>query len=109
MVQMQNLNRLPEFTADQLQVLLSAMATSQQQPKRYLTTREAGKFLGKTANALRIMVHRDEIKSYKKGERLYFLESDLAEWIESGKRPTTSELIKNFEDDLIIRGGKYHA
>lgn len=109
MVKMENLKRFPEFNADQLQMLISAMAVSQQQPKKYLTSKEAGKFLGKTANAMRILVHREEIQSYKKGERLYFLESDLMDWIESGRRLTSSEIIKGCEEDLMMKGGNLYA
>jgi len=38
----------------------------------WLTTKEAAHFLGISENALRIMVHRGQIQTYKFGRRLKF-------------------------------------
>ena len=38
----------------------------------WLSTEEAARFLSISTNALRIMVHRDQIKAYKFGRRLRF-------------------------------------
>jgi excisionase family DNA binding protein len=43
---------------------------------KWLSTVEAARFLSVSDNALRIMVHREQIKSYKFGRRLRFLLSD---------------------------------
>jgi excisionase family DNA binding protein len=43
-----------------------------QNSKEWLTTNEAAKFLGVSSNAVRIMVHRDQIPVYKFGRRLRF-------------------------------------
>ncbi|MCY4644216.1 MAG: helix-turn-helix domain-containing protein [Bacteriovoracales bacterium] len=43
----------------------------------YLTTKEAARHLRITPNALRIMVHRQKIKSYKLGNRLRFKRSEI--------------------------------
>lgn len=40
--------------------------------REWLTTKEAAYFLGVSENALRIMVHRDQISVYKFGRRLRF-------------------------------------
>ena len=40
--------------------------------REWLTTKEAAHFLAISENALRIMVHRDQIKVYKFGRRLRF-------------------------------------
>ncbi len=42
-----------------------------------LSTREAAMFLSVSPNALRIMVHRNQVKSYKLGKRLRFNLEDL--------------------------------
>lgn len=44
---------------------------------RWLNTKEAAEFLRLTPNALRILVHRAQVKYYKFGRRLRFKESDL--------------------------------
>ena len=45
---------------------------------RWLNTKEAAEFLRLTPNALRILVHRAQVKYYKFGRRLRFRENDLA-------------------------------
>ena len=45
--------------------------------ERWLTTDEAANYLSISANALRIMVHRAQVKAYKLGHRLRFRKSDL--------------------------------
>ena len=40
--------------------------------REWLTTKDAAHFLAISENALRIMVHRDQIKVYKFGRRLRF-------------------------------------
>jgi len=45
--------------------------------QEWLTTKEAALFLAVTPNALRIMVHRDQVRVFKFGRRLRFRLSDL--------------------------------
>ena len=45
--------------------------------REYLNTEDAAKFLSITQNALRIMVCRGQIESYKFGRRLRFKFSDI--------------------------------
>jgi excisionase family DNA binding protein len=44
---------------------------------RWLNTKEAAEFLRLTPNALRILVHRAQVKYFKFGRRLRFRQSDL--------------------------------
>lgn len=44
---------------------------------RWLNTNEAAEFLRLTPNALRILVHRAQVKYYKFGRRLRFRQEDL--------------------------------
>ncbi len=48
------------------------MLFDNQNSKEWLKTNEAAKFLGVSPNALRIMVHRDQVPVYKFGRRLRF-------------------------------------
>ncbi len=43
-----------------------------QNSKEWLTTKEAARFLGVTPNAVRIMVYRNQIQTFKFGRRLRF-------------------------------------
>ncbi len=45
--------------------------------EKWLNTDEAAYYLNITANALRILVHRAKVKTYKLGTRLRFKKSDL--------------------------------
>lgn len=61
---MQNVNKVLEFPTPQF--------FDNQNSKEWLTTNEAAKFLGVTPNALRIMVYRNQVPTYKFGRRLRF-------------------------------------
>ena len=61
---MQNENKVLEFLTPQF--------FDNQNSKEWLTTNEAAKFLGVTPNALRIMVYRNQVPTYKFGRRLRF-------------------------------------
>lgn len=69
----------------------------------YKDTKETARFLNTTENAIRVMVCKNKLKSLKKGNRLFFLESDLIEYIESGRRKTPAELAENCEDILVVK------
>ncbi|MBT3982381.1 MAG: helix-turn-helix domain-containing protein [Bacteriovoracaceae bacterium] len=49
----------------------------------WLGTEEAAKYLRKTTNAIRIAVHRGQIKCYKWRRRLYFKRDELDRLLES--------------------------
>lgn len=52
--------------------LNSSALFENQNSKEWLTTNEAAKFLGVSANALRIMVYRGQVPVFKFGRRLRF-------------------------------------
>jgi excisionase family DNA binding protein len=51
----------------------------------WLTTEEAASYLRKTANALRVMVHRGQIRARKFRRRLYFKKMELDELLETSE------------------------
>ena len=59
--------------------------------EKWYTTKEAGSYLRISPNALRIRVHRGEIKSYKLGARLRFKQSDLESLLEKKENDYVSE------------------
>lgn len=73
---------LSELTVGQLLNILNGKTRA----ANYLNTIEAAEMIKKTPNALRQIVHRREIPTIKRGNSLYFLESDLIEWMEKGRR-----------------------
>lgn len=50
----------------------------------YKTIEQAAHFLGRTPNALRVMVSKRQIPFIKKHGKLYFRTNDIIDWLESG-------------------------
>ena len=50
--------------------------------RKWLTSKEVASYLAISENALRIMVHRNQIPSYKFGRRLRFLLSECVDLIQ---------------------------
>lgn len=92
---------------DNIEILILSLKHPEPQSHTYgyLSTKQAAEFLSKTPNAIRVMVCKNQIKSIKKGNSLYFLEIDLIEYLESGRRKTPAELAQNCEDALVIKKG----
>lgn len=63
---------------------------------KYLSTEEAARIIKKSAGALRQIVHKGEIPSIKRGNALLFLEEDLIDWIEKGRRSVSNEDPANY-------------
>jgi excisionase family DNA binding protein len=57
----------------------------------FLTIDELGKFINMTKGSIYGLVHKNAIPYHKKG-KLYFLKSEILEWIKSGKRETKTSL-----------------
>lgn len=70
----------------------------------YHNTKGAAAFLSTSENAVRVTVCKDKtFKHIKKGNRLFFLEADLIEWLERGRCKTPAELSASCEDALVIK------
>lgn len=65
-----------------------------------LTIDELAKLLSMTKGSIYQLVHKKAIPHHKKG-KLYFLKSEILDWIKSGKRETTSSLHDKANDYII--------
>lgn len=65
--------------------------TSSSSPK-FLTITEASSYVSLSVQTLYDKCHKKSIPHIKKGGRLYFIESDLYEYINSGKKKTIEEI-----------------
>lgn len=74
-----------ELSAILSEILLTANPSSTTGEKNYLTPNEAGEFLNRSVNAIRVMVCKKQIPYIKKGGKLYFLKSELIDYLESGR------------------------
>jgi hypothetical protein len=97
---------LYELTIGQFEEMLSKFGLNTPNQTKspqssYLNTIEAAAFIRKSPEALRQIVYNSKIKCIKRGNNLLFLEADLIEWLELGRRKTIIELSKDAEDLLI--------
>ena len=58
----------------------------------FLDIKSTSELLNLAVPTIYSLVSKREIDSYKRGKKLYFKKSELLQWIQSGKRRTTSEL-----------------
>lgn len=66
---------------------------------RFLTIEETSKIIDLAKPSIYGLVHKNKIPFHKKSKRLYFLKSEILDWIKSGKQATKS--------DLEIRANEY--
>lgn len=59
---------------------------------------EAAKFCRLSKPTIYARVSKGEIPYNKKGKRLYFLESELMDWIKQGRRKTQAELAEDAQN-----------
>jgi hypothetical protein len=76
---------LVEALADELSERLSKKMNWNTSPKRLLEIDEAAHYIGRTANALRILESKGRIRAVRTDGRVMFDVKDLDAWIESGK------------------------
>ena len=80
---------------DSLELLLKSQQTiiSQAPSDRPMSITEAAKFVNLTVPTLYGFVSKRTIPFSKVGKRLYFSETELTSWIQSGRKQTRDELI----------------
>ena len=73
-------------------LLLKQSKQSEPKPDKFLTIKEAALFLSLTVPTMYSKVSKGELPVMKRGKRLYFLQSELLEYIKGGKKKSTSEI-----------------
>lgn len=76
---------------------------NQPDSKQLLNVKEAAKFLNLSAQTIYLMVSRGDIPVNKKNHRLYFLKSELTDWIKQGRKLTNDEIEKESVNYLEIK------
>jgi hypothetical protein len=67
-------------------ILGSTKSTTPEQTETlYLTTPKVAEILGRSVNAIRVMVFKNQLKYIKKGGKLYFDRKDIIDYLESGR------------------------
>ena len=89
---------LIELSRDELRSIIIDVVSNcigtQSQPvaEKFLTINQAAEYLHLALPTVYAMVHRREIVFHKRGKRLYFLESDLQNFIKEGRRKSIAEI-----------------
>ncbi|MEB8345095.1 helix-turn-helix domain-containing protein [Flavobacteriaceae bacterium KMM 6898] len=76
-------------------------STENQQEDVFLTIGEACTLIFLAKPTVYGLVHRNKIPYHKQGKRLYFLKSELLEWIKGGKRQTKSSIEEKANEYLF--------
>ena len=71
------------------------------QEDQYLTIEELGELIGYKKTSIYGLVQKNKIPYHKRG-KLFFLKSEIMEWLKNGKK-TTSEEIKTKADEYLLR------
>lgn len=72
---------------------------------QYLSVKETAKFLNLAPQTIYQLVCAGKLKNYKRNKRLYFLYSDLQEFIQQGERKTFAELAEENSQFLKTKKG----
>lgn len=67
----------------------------------FLSIDEAAKLIKLTKPTVYGLVHQKNIPFHKKGKRLYFLKSEILDWIKGGKCKTKSDIRKQADAYLV--------
>jgi len=71
---------------------------------RILTAEQAAQFLSRKISAIYQLVHRKEIPHYKpSGKCLYFLESELRDWVLARRISTNEELETSTSTEILSK------
>ena len=67
----------------------------------FLTIEEVALLISLSKYTIYGLVHKNKIPYHKQGKRLYFLKSEILEWIKSGKRQSQSTLEEKANEYLL--------
>ncbi|MGJ8666716.1 MAG: helix-turn-helix transcriptional regulator [Patiriisocius sp.] len=95
-----NIEIIDEFSVEGIKVLAEEISknlrkdlnfVASTQEEAFLTIDELAKLISMTKGSIYGLVHKNAIPYHKKG-KLYFLKSEILDWIKSGKRDSKSSL-----------------
>ena len=104
-----SLEQLPKIVADlkkeikEMKALLLQKAEPQEEPDNPLSIKEVSELLGLSVQTIYGYCQRKELKHYKRGNRLFFLKTDILIWVRSGEQKTLLELEADAEGYLSKR------
>ena len=103
-----------DYVISQLNASVNPAHGRTENPDELMTLEEACKFIGKKPSTIYSMTSERRIPFMKRGNKLYFMKSDLLAWIKSGNRciepyDSKAEADSDFEAHLqLLSSGKRH-
>lgn len=96
---------LPKAVAElnrKVDLLMNRLSDSQKESEDddIVLIDEAAEIISKTKATIYAMTHRNEIKHFKRGNRLYFSKKDLREYIKAGRVKTIEEIQSDAVENL---------
>ena len=92
------INLIVKKISGQLILTIENTISGKQDP--ILTINELAELLSMTKGSIYGLVHKNAIPYHKKG-KLYFLKSEIIDWIKSGKRETKASLQQKADEYLL--------
>lgn len=74
---------------------------------KLLTVTETAEFLNLSVPTIYSLVHHGVLPNNKKGKRLYFLKSELLDYVRSGRRKTNSEIRSEAVNYLVNKKNRH--
>ena len=87
-------------TVEHIETLLFKLHHDREAREKFLSVKEAADYLKITVPTLYSLASRRQIPVKKPGKRLYFLNTELDEWIKAGKLKTNDEIARDAETKL---------
>lgn len=81
---MESLVRIEKLLQQKIEVAIES--------EKFLTVKETAEFLNLAVPTIYGLIHDRQIPFNKRTKRIYFLKSDLVEWIKAGRRKTMVEI-----------------
>lgn len=91
------IRKISDQVTDNIMKAINTSTTPEED--RFLTIDETSKIIDLAKPSIYGLVHKNKIPFHKKSKRLYFLKSEILDWIKSGKQESKS--------DLEIRANEY--
>ena len=91
-----------KLLAEQIVYLLKDNNDLKKEEDLFLNIEEAAKLIHLSKYTIYGLVHKNSICYHKRGRRLYFLKSEILDWLKSGKREDKTS-IQNEVDEYLLK------
>tara|TARA_R110000765_G_scaffold2912_1_gene9069 strand:- start:28220 stop:28522 length:303 start_codon:yes stop_codon:yes gene_type:complete len=91
-----------KLLAEQIAYLLKDNSNYKEEEDVFLKIEEAAKLIHLSKYTIYGLVHKNTIPYHKRGSRLYFLKSEILNWLKAGKRKDKAS-VQNEVDEYLLK------